>query len=679
MRTRSGLVRVCLTAFALMAGLAGAVALAAEPDKASPMDWAMRKLAAGEIVDFEKYGPACKPGKPTDGKTWPAACEIPASWIVDLLTNPEKSAAVGHHRMRLRHAHIIGDIDLNLADILPEVWIDDSRIEGNVWMVGAHFHQLLSLDGSAIVGNLDADRLIADSVVTIAERAVIYGGVNMEDAVVHLDLTFRTSVIGGKFSGESLHVGGDMFLNDEKKGISSVGGPAYLNAAVIDGRLFLDEQEFHQTLVLDDVTVGSSVFADQLQVMGKVSMSNARVAGNFAVSASRFNNDMVAEGLTVGNTMFVENAIILGGLDLADAHLTHGLFLTGAQLAQADLSNLETEELLLNGVSWRCPLAPTDDGAASPAQAGSAGATATAQVTGAHSGSAGTPQTARKWLLGEGGWRRATCGAAMTPDSLPNLRLRNAHIGAIQETTSGWPPMLDLSGLHYERLGAFQRLDEIAHPIHNSISEWQDWFDRDRNFTPQPYVQLATVLQGAGLRPQSEAILFAARERERELAGAALYARITHLFGGGAAADQGYGGVMASLARWVYLSALDILVGYGIGAYTFRVVKWLAVLTLIGTLTLYFSPRLRRPSPFANKLTGFAWRFGVSLQKVLPVIEYYKPFKDFLDNERPKPGDSEQRRNLSPVQVAVFSALSLCGWGLSIFLAAAVSGLTQNG
>ena len=50
-----------------------------------------------------------------------------------------------------------------------------------------------------------------------------------------------------------------------------------------------------------------------------------------------------------------------------------------------------------------------------------------------------------------------------------------------------------------------------------------------------------------------------------------------------------------------------------------------------------------------------------------------------MDNEAPRPTDADQRRNLSPAQVVIFAMISISGWVLSGFLAAAVTGLTQKG
>jgi hypothetical protein len=108
--------------------------------------------------------------------------------------------------------------------------------------------------------------------------------------------------------------------------------------------------------------------------------------------------------------------------------------------------------------------------------------------------------------------------------------------------------------------------------------------------------------------------------------------------------------------------------GYGIGLYTFRVLVWVVVLTVVGAAVLWYSPYARSRSVW--------WRLGASLHRLLPIVELNKEFKDFYEN--PPPAQANQPRNLNTFQVVFFSFIALAGWVLGFFLLAAMSGLTPK-
>jgi hypothetical protein len=178
-----------------------------------------------------------------------------------------------------------------------------------------------------------------------------------------------------------------------------------------------------------------------------------------------------------------------------------------------------------------------------------------------------------------------------------------------------------------------------------STEEWTDWLARDRTFSTQPYTQLATVLFAAGHRDTATAIQFTGRERERSEA-------LMH-------GDRG---------SWMWLTFLSFVAGYGIGDYTFRVLWWLLIFTLLGFVVLSFSPNARAHSVL--------WRFGASLHRLLPIVDLSKEFKDFFDNP---PTNSDWPRNLNRRQMAYFAVHAIAGWILGLILLAAMGGLTQKG
>ena len=111
--------------------------------------------------------------------------------------------------------------------------------------------------------------------------------------------------------------------------------------------------------------------------------------------------------------------------------------------------------------------------------------------------------------------------------------------------------------------------------------------------------------------------------------------------------------------------ALQYVVGYGIGSYTFRVLYWVLGISLVGALYLRGFVRGVHTSGH-----GIIWCFGASLARLLPVIEINKEFTEFFNDPN--------RERLTDIQAFVFSLIAIIGWVLSAILVAAVAGLTQS-
>lgn len=223
---------------------------------------------------------------------------------------------------------------------------------------------------------------------------------------------------------------------------------------------------------------------------------------------------------------------------------------------------------------------------------------------------------------------------------LPNAKLilRNTRANALQDSPASWPETLSLDGFVFDHLGAYDTStrDDIRH---RPSVWWREWLERDPDYNPQPYTQLATVFRTSGNLSAADDIQYFSRERERNLAC--------------------QGGDRDVCLR---LTALSWITGYGIGSYTFRVLYWVVGLTVLGVIVLSFSEAARKK--------GLPWLIGASLQKLLPVVVLSKEFDDFFDDPR--------RERVHGLQLAFFASLSVLGWILGLFLVAALSGLSQK-
>src|SRR6516162_8497090 len=276
----------------------------------------------------------------------------------------------------------------------------------------------------------------------------------------------------------------------------------WLSASLVAGDLNLSDAHLKQPLLLTGSVLGGALFADRINVestialrdhatfAGDVSLRGAKVGGDLDMISASFSKTLSADGLDVHGGLFMrDHATFAGDVSLVAANVGW-LDLSSANVAGIDLSDMSGaagSELQLRGLNWHCQETKTEGENSGTSQA-------TVRV--------GT----RKWPLGEPSWRKARCDG--TEETLPTLILRNAHFGALQDDLDSWPPVVDLEGLRYDRLGGL-RGEGSADLRRRTPEQWIDWLARDRTFSSQPYNQLATVLTAAGRRDTADAILFA--------------------------------------------------------------------------------------------------------------------------------------------------------------------------
>jgi hypothetical protein len=215
-----------------------------------------------------------------------------------------------------------------------------------------------------------------------------------------------------------------------------------------------------------------------------------------------------------------------------------------------------------------------------------------------------------------------------------------------------WPSQLDLQGFVYDQIGA--DVGSGSDMRERAACWYEAWLGRDTHFAPQPYRQLASVLRTIGDPDRADAVLSAARDRER-----------TEAWTKGECSNpfKDWPWQRSECWRATGLWLLMVLIGYGIGGGLFLVFPWILLFTFIGMLVLSFSPSARAK--------GLIWIFGASLDHLLPIVSLNKEFEDFFDDP--------ERKRLKGWQLGYFAVQALLGFMLGSFVVAALAGLTQSG
>ncbi len=182
------------------------------------------------------------------------------------------------------------------------------------------------------------------------------------------------------------------------------------------------------------------------------------------------------------------------------------------------------------------------------------------------------------------------------------LILRNAKAGALHASTGSWGTSTDgkfvptdLTGFVYNRLGGLDepKITSMGDASADWLTDWiEAQLDHGKLYDPQPYTQLASVLEAAGSTEKANAIRFAKFEHKR--------------------IDDKEISPIRRVALWLERR----IIGYGL--YPFYVLFWFFGLVAVGGVLAQFSKE-----PLVRGLVGLWY----SLENALPLIETSEEFR----------------------------------------------------
>ena len=343
----------------------------------APEEWAWEQIRRGEVADMRfapDGGGANSPCKPVEDGwiSWAqyvAGRTLSAKFTKTIVTRPQPAYIPGTRRIHIENAVIDQFLDLANEEIEMELWIRNSFLRAGIDINAAHFHRSLLLDGSVVeqrmssndavfdrylsmghgkypeiwligakigrrlsvvgstvTGQINADNAVVTDSVFLHDNAIFEQEVRLVGAKIGGQIAAHDSVFKGQLSADDIEVNGDMFLRYGavfEKAITLAG-------AKIGGDLSTDNSTFNEVVYLHGAKIGGNISAIESTFEKEFNADNVEVAGNvFLCAGAKFESEVSLIGAKINGLLLLNNARFAGELSLESAQITRALFLFG--------------------------------------------------------------------------------------------------------------------------------------------------------------------------------------------------------------------------------------------------------------------------------------------------------------------------------------------------------------
>ncbi len=518
------------------------------------------RVCVGDVADFNTepgYGGRLDPKKPA---AWPQSRVLRPTFLETILLDDKYRRALTRNGVNIAGARFVEKVDLSGAELQHPLVMFGSVLEKGVDFAQVRSRHPIGLGNSVVAVGAEMNGLDLDANLALPDSN--FDALNLVSA----------------------HVRGQINLQGSK-----VAGIANMNGLQVDRTLFGTKADFAQGLDLTTAHV-SVLDLTNVRVSGSFKLTAGRVDENLHMDGAHF-GDADLTGLRVDQHLLMRNAEF-ATLVLNSTHVGGQLRLSGSRVAgQVTCYRLDVGQLLLmdDGATFNGSIACSAAKIRGDLHLSGGQFSKDIDFTGA--GIDG------KLVLENVKWSKGI-----------TLTLQNASIGSIPDLApDAWPSKLDVDNLTYRSVG--------------EANDFIEWFEKTDHYAPQPYEQLASVVDSQGKRTLATLIRYSRRERERSEAG---------------------------IGEWTWLTILKWVIGYGY--YPERSAVCALVLVVFGAIVLKVAGE-KQPFPLTY-----------SFDMLLPVIHLREEHYNH---------DLESRARY------YFYAQKVLGWVLISFLAAAVSGIAK--
>jgi hypothetical protein len=529
----------------------------------------------------------------------------------------------GHfNRIDLGFAHV-GSLEFNGSTVTGVLNMNGIRIDQSLFMrdkaqlnavelTSAHIGGKLELGSSTVTGVLNMNGIRVDQDLLMRDKAQ-FDTVNLGAAHIGGNLELNSSTVAGSLDMNGIRVDQDLFMYDKAQ-FNTV----ELTAAHIGGTLELNGSAVTGLLGMDGIQVDLDVIGQDKAAFKNIRLVAARIGGALHLSGSTIDGDLDLNRASIGSQLNLIGSTVTGVLNLNAVRIGQNLHMEGkARFAEINLigghisgqlslnssavsgkllgSYIDVEQTAFLGATFEEPVTLASAKFGQDLYLSGGNFKANVNLTGAQINSV-LVLASTHWLNGA------------------TLNLTNGSAGGI-DLSDSWPDNIYLNGFTYRNLSNLSK--------YNS-EQATTWFGKQA-YAPQPYEQLATVLQANGLIDEATDIRYAGKDREYRAA--------------------------TGLRRvWLFLLKYSIGFGYHL-EYAFA---WVLGFVLLGWAVLYATGQRSKH----GTTLGLAYSFDM----LLPLVQLDKKHDDVALDSWPQ---------------RYFYAHKIVGVLLTSFIVAGISGLTK--
>jgi hypothetical protein len=529
----------------------------------------------------------------------------------------------------------VASINMNGLSVGKALFMDGKAQFKEINLIRAHIAETLDLSGATVTGVLNMDGLSVGQGLAMGNKAQ-FKEINLIRAHIAETLDLSSSTVTGKLNMNGLGVGQGLFMGDKANfeeidlGVAHIGGVLDLSSATVAGLLNLNQIHVDQALFMGNEAQFKEINLVSAHIGGSLDLSSSSVTGMLNMNGISVDQVLILRDKALFEEIDLRGAhteqldlsssTVTGMLNMNQIHVDQAVFMGNkANFAEIDLTVAHIGgQLVLDGSTVTGKLAADYIDVGQTMTLGY-GATFTDEID------LRSAKLGQDLYLSGGAFYKnvdlsgTQIGGVLGLESAQwlgsaTLDLTGAAAGGI-DLSHSWPDRIYLNEFTYRNLSN----------ISPNISQQAETWFRKQDYAPQPYEQLASVLQANGLIGDATAIRYTGKERERRA---------------------------ASGLRWVWLFLLNYSIGFGYHLeYAFA---WALGFVLLGWAVLYATGERTKH--------GFTLGLVYSFDMLLPLVQLDKKHDDV---------------DLGPWPRCYFYAHKIIGVILTSFIVAGISGLTK--
>jgi hypothetical protein len=498
------------------------------------------------------------------------------------------------HQISLYGSKILGTFDAAGAQITKDLLMSGAKFSDAINLIRSHIGGVLNLSGSTVAGMLNMSEIRVDHSLFMRDNAQ-FNEVNLINANIGGDLDLISSTVAGMLTMNTIDVHQHLFMQG-KAHFTEIN----LVSAHIGGLIVINTSTVTGVLDMHRIRVDQDLLMREKAQFKKIDLTEAaHIGGQLDLRSSTVTDMLTMNGIRVDRNLLMHDKAQFKDIDLTAAHIGGQLNLSSSTVTgklEGQYIDVEQTMYFGNDATFADEINFTSAKLGQDFDLSHGAFNKNVNLAGAQIGGVLGLELAN--------WR----GNA-------TLDLTDAAVGEIN-LSYDWPDKVDLNGLTYRNLSNLGNFSREKAEI---------WFAK-QPYTPQPYQQLANVLQANGRIIDATAMRYAGKEREREATPRGLY--------------------------WFWLALLDWSIGFGY--YLQYALYWAVGFVLLGWLVLYVGGQRTKH--------GITLGLAYSFDMLVPVVQLRKKHYDI---------------DLDPWPKRYFYAHRIVGVILTSFIVAGISGLTK--